>query len=173
MVSKLKTIHVFLFLSFLFSQTTIQLPTFSSGSYNSSGETASLSGTTGQVFSGNTSSNLVIVSSGLWGSVSSMALGVDDLVPLEFTLSKAYPNPFNPTVNIDFTIPEATDISIQIFDLMGKAVFTHQQAFSSPGNYNFKWNGLTNSGTSIASGVYLVNINHKSNLYQQKITFLK
>ena len=173
MVSKVAFIYAFLFSNFLFAQTTLELPTYSSGSYSSSNESTSLSGTTGQVFAGNISSDLVMISSGLWGSVSSMVLEVDDLVPLEFSLSKAYPNPFNPTVNIDFTIPEATDISIQIFDLMGRVVFTHQQVFSSPGNYNFKWNGLTNSGTAIASGVYLVNINHKSNLYQQKITFLK
>ena len=35
-----------------------------------------------------------------------ITLGVDDLLPEEFSISNAYPNPFNPTVSIDFSIPE-------------------------------------------------------------------
>ena len=168
-----RSIFLLLFTGLCYPQSSLELPTFSSGSFHSGGENNSLDGSLGQVFVGKQQSDNTILSAGLWGSVSSMLLGVDDILPVEFSISKAYPNPFNPTVNVDFSLPEAADINIEIYDLMGRSVFTHKQQFSAPGNYKFKWNGLTNSGTSIASGVYLVNINHKSKLYQQKITFLK
>ena len=159
--------------NFIQSQTSLNQTTFSSSAVNAIGEDVIINATIGQGFVGEQQSDNTILSAGLWGSISSILLEVDDLVPMEFAISNAYPNPFNPTVNIDFSIPEVADINIQIFDLLGRSVFSHKQQFSAPGNYKFKWNGLTNSGTSIASGVYLVNISHKSNLYQQKITYLK
>ena len=169
--------RIFLGFAFLISlfypQSSLELSTFSSGSFQSKGEKSSLYGSSGQVFVGEHQSDNTILSAGLWGSVSLIFFGADDILPLEFSISKAYPNPFNPTVNVDFSLPEAADINIQIFDLMGRIVFTHKQQFSTPGYYKFKWSGRTNRGTSIASGVYLVNINHKSKFYQQKITFLK
>ena len=158
---------------FCHAQTTLQQPTFSSSAVQANSQSSILIGTSGQVFVGKGTSESTILVAGLWGSISSILLGVDDLIPLEFSLSNAYPNPFNPTVNIDFTIPEQTDVNIQIFDLLGRNVFTHKQTFSTPGNYNFKWHGMKNTGVSVASGIYLVNIQHKSKFYQQKITFLK
>ena len=170
-----KNVFLFLCLAVIFchAQTTLQQPTFSSSSVQANSQSSILIGTSGQVFVGKGTSESTILVAGLWGSISSILLGVDDLLPLEFSLSNAYPNPFNPTVNIDFTIPEQTDVNIQIFDLLGRNVFTHKQEFSTPGNYNFKWHGMNNAGVSVASGIYLVNIQHKSKVYQQKITFLK
>ena len=86
----------------------------------------------GQVFTNKVVSPNTILSSGFWGSMAQITLVIDDLLPEEFSISNAYPNPFNPTVNIDFLIPEKTDVDIQIFDLLGRNVFTHQQDFTSP-----------------------------------------
>jgi len=160
-------------ISFCSAQTSLKQPTISSSAINASGESAILSGTVGQVFVGDQQSDNTILSAGLWGSISSILLGIDDLIPMEFSLSNAYPNPFNPTVNIDFEIPEQSDINIKIFDLLGRNVFTHKQVFSAPGKYRFKWHGVNNSGLLISSGIYLVTIQYKTNLYKQKITFLK
>ena len=94
-------------------------------------------------------------------------------MPEEFSISKAYPNPFNPTVNIDFSIPEESNINIQIFDLLGRNVFNHEQNFNTAGKYRFQWHGVNDLGMPIASGVYFVTIQHKANIFKQKITFLK
>jgi flagellar hook assembly protein FlgD len=94
-------------------------------------------------------------------------------MPEDFSISKAYPNPFNPTVNIDFSISEESDINIQIFDLLGRNVFNHDQNFNTAGKYRFQWHGINDLGTPIASGVYFVTIQHKANIFKQKITFLK
>ena len=168
----------FIFFSILIAnicltQSSLNHLTISSTAVNASGENVVLNGTAGQVIIGKYQGDNTILSSGLWGSILSIFLEVDDLVPMEFAISNAYPNPFNPTVNIDFEIPEQSDVDIKIFDLLGRNVFTHKQVFNSPGKYRFKWHGINNSGFSIASGIYLVVVQHKSNLYKQKITFLK
>ena len=167
-------IVLFLLISVSFSQQVIlKQPTISSSAVNANGENARLSGTVGQVFVGMQQSDNTILTAGLWGSISSILLEVDDLMPMEFALSNAYPNPFNPTVKIDFEIPGQSEIDIKIFDLIGRNVFTHKQAFSSSGQYTFQWHGVNNSGLLISSGIYLVTIQHKTKLYIQKITFLK
>tara|TARA_Y100001960_G_C14606681_1_gene793603 strand:+ start:127 stop:642 length:516 start_codon:yes stop_codon:yes gene_type:complete len=169
----LRLIIFFLF-SHLFSQNAnIPQSVLSSGAVFSESEQTILVGTVGQVFTNKVTSANTVLISGFWGSVAQITLGVDDVVPEEFSISNAYPNPFNPTVNIDFSIPERTDINIQVFDLLGKMVFLHKQDFTDAGKYRFQWNAKDNSGNNVASGIYIVAIQHQKNIYKQKITFLK
>ena len=161
-------------LAFVFAQN-ISMPqsVISSGTVNAQSEQTTLVGTIGQVFTNKVVSSTTILTSGFWGSVAQITLSVDDVMPEEFSISKAYPNPFNPTVNIDFSIPEEADITIQIFDLLGRNVFNHEQNFNTAGKYRFQWHGVNDLGMPIASGVYFVTIQHKANIFKQKITFLK
>jgi flagellar hook assembly protein FlgD len=161
-------------LAFVFAQnTSIPQSVISSGTVNAQSEQTTLVGTLGQVFTNKVVSSTTILTSGFWGSVAQITLSVDDVMPEEFSISKAYPNPFNPTVNIDFSIPEEADITIQIFDLLGRNVFNHEQNFNTAGKYRFQWHGVNDLGMPIASGVYFVTIQHKANIFKQKITFLK
>ncbi len=59
------------------------------------------------------------MNSGFWGSVAMVMLDIVELTPIEFSIYNAYPNPFNPTVNIDFSIPEPSNIKLNIYDLLG------------------------------------------------------
>ena len=164
----------FYLLAYVFAQnTSMPQSIISSGTVNAQSEQTALVGTIGQVFTNKAVSSTTILTSGFWGSVAQITLDVDDVMPEEFSISKAYPNPFNPTVNIDFSIPEESDINIQIFDLLGRNVFNHEQNFNTAGKYRFQWHGVNDLGTPIASGVYFVTIQHKANIFKQKITFLK
>ena len=164
----------FYLLTYVFAQnTSMPQSVISSGTVNAQSEQTALVGTIGQVFTNKAVSSTTILTSGFWGSVAQITLDVDEVMPEEFSISKAYPNPFNPTVNIDFSIPEESDITIQIFDLLGRNVFNHEQNFNTAGKYRFQWHGVNDLGTPIASGVYFVTIQHKANIFKQKITFLK
>jgi hypothetical protein len=162
------------FLSTISAQnTSLSQNVISSGAVSAQSEQTKLIGTLGQVFTAKLMSPNTILTSGFWGSVAQMTLEIDDVIPEDFSISNAYPNPFNPTVNIDFSIPDKTDINIQIFDLLGRNVFTHKQDFKNPGKYRFKWNALDNNGNNVATGLYIVTIQNQKNIYKQKITFLK
>ncbi|SVA52098.1 uncharacterized protein METZ01_LOCUS104952, partial [marine metagenome] len=69
---------------------------------------AGMKGTIGQPAVGRTRIDNYILVAGLWGTISQMFLDVGDEValPLEYSISNAYPNPFNPVTNIDITVPE-------------------------------------------------------------------
>ena len=55
----------------------------------------------------------------VWQNLNLTIINLTEILPDQFSLESAYPNPFNPTVNIDFEIPEQSDINIKIFDLLG------------------------------------------------------
>ena len=133
-----------------------------------------LKGTVGQPVIGTTTTDNYILSAGFWGSISRMFLDVENvIVPTEYSISKAYPNPFNPVTNIDITVPESGVMQFTIYDILGRQVFEHKQTFANPGHYRFTWSGKNNYGSSLSSGVYLLTVRFAENYYKQKITLLK
>ena len=69
----------------------------------------------------------------------------------EYSLSEAYPNPFNPTTTINFGVPLESHVEVSIFDLRGQKIETLVNEFSQPGNYSISWDAK-----QIASGVYFI-----------------
>ena len=97
-----------------------------------------------------------------------------NLVPDKFSLGHAYPNPFNPTINIPFTIEKLRNISILIFDISGRLVNTIAENESfHPGIYQKIWNGTNNLGQNISSGTYFIQISSNHEIFHQKITYIK
>ncbi len=70
-------------------------------------------------------------------------------IPNEVKLFQNYPNPFNPSTNIEFNIPEATQVSLTIFNSIGQQVATLVDSQLSPGNYSLLWDA-----SNASSGVY-------------------
>ena len=136
---------------------------------------AGMKGTIGQPAVGRTRIDNYIINSGFWGSISQMFLDVGDeaVLPTEYLISKAYPNPFNPVTNIDITVPESGLMQFAIYDILGRQVFEHKQTFDNPGHYRFTWSGKNNYGSTLSSGVYLLTVRFAENYYKQKITLLK
>ena len=104
--------------------------------------------------------------------VQSLAIG-DDLIPTDFLLSPAYPNPFNPKTHIDIMIPTTDKVIIQIYDIMGRQIVTLHEGILVSGKYKFSWNGENSQGRKLASGPYFVMAKHRDNTEIQKLLFLK
>ena len=80
---------------------------------------------------------------------------VMDLVPDKFNLSQNFPNPFNPVTSIQFQVPQASEVSIIIYDMLGqqvKALFADQV---QAGQYTVEWDGTNNAGLKMSSGSYI------------------
>lgn len=75
-------------------------------------------------------------------------------VPMTYSLRQNYPNPFNPITHISYDILEATNVTIQIYDLLGQIVNTLVNERKEPGVYVTRWDGLDQSGSKVANGVY-------------------
>jgi len=77
----------------------------------------------------------------------------DTEIPREFKLYSNYPNPFNPSTNIKFDLPKDVQVSIKIYDIVGREVKTIVNEYKTAGRYS-----VTFSGFDFASGVYYYSI---------------
>lgn len=79
------------------------------------------------------------------------------IIPGDFLLYQNYPNPFNPSTTIRYSVPETSDITFTIFDILGSEVWSTVEQNKIPGTYELKWNGRNNHGNELSSGVYFLN----------------
>jgi hypothetical protein len=91
-----------------------------------------------------------------------------DEIPNNFSLGTIYPNPFNPSTNIPFTVSEGSEISIVIYNIQGREIEKIVNEYKNPGYYNFIWNS-----NSISSGVYFVKMKSINGIKVKKILLLK
>jgi hypothetical protein len=104
--------------------------------------------------------------------VTVMGLSVqDDYQIIKATeLLNAYPNPFNPTTTISFTIKEADFVTVEIFNISGRRVKTLAKDNYETGKYNLVWNGENDSGKKLSSGIYFYRM--KTSTYQKSKKFI-
>ncbi|MGH1362896.1 MAG: T9SS type A sorting domain-containing protein [Calditrichia bacterium] len=86
------------------------------------------------------------------------AIGDETNKPLTFELLQNYPNPFNPETTIKFQIPSAQKVTLQIFNVLGQRVTILVDNKLSAGSYQMRWDGRSQSGNSVSSGVYFYRI---------------
>ena len=79
-------------------------------------------------------------------------------LPTEFVLNQNYPNPFNPTTQIVYGIPEATEVRLVVYDVLGREVATLVNLHQNQGWYNVSWDGRNNQGNSLSAGLYFCRI---------------
>ncbi len=77
-----------------------------------------------------------------------------NLIPTEFQLYSNYPNPFNPTTNIDFYLPQASDVKLDIYNILGQRVTRLIEGKVDAGMNTITWNSTDQNGNQVASGVY-------------------
>ena len=100
-------------------------------------------------------------------------MDIDTTVPTVTSLSDNYPNPFNPTTNIDYNISKGGFVSIVVYDMNGAEVRTLVSEFKSPASYSVTWNGLNNNGQSVSSGKYVCRMSAPGFSETKSMTLLK
>ncbi|MFC1607001.1 T9SS type A sorting domain-containing protein [Candidatus Latescibacterota bacterium] len=99
-------------------------------------------------------------------------IGVNDM-PVAFELQQNFPNPFNPMTTISFAIPEASGVSLKVYDILGRHVKTLVDGSYAPGNYSVVWDATDIYGRSVSAGVYFYTINAGVNHTTQRMLLLK
>ncbi len=79
-------------------------------------------------------------------------------VPDRFELLQNYPNPFNPSTTIKYQLPQATQVRITVYNLLGQKVRTLVDAPQEAGLYAIQWDGRNDLGQPVSSGTYLYRI---------------
>jgi len=84
-----------------------------------------------------------------------------------------YPNPFNPDGWIQFALPQAGKADVAIFNAKGQLVRRYPQRVYEAGEHQLHWNGTTQAGKQVASGVYFVRIKSDDFQASKKVVLLK
>ncbi len=99
-------------------------------------------------------------------------LGARMPLPTAFATS-VYPNPFNPSTTISYDLPDASFVSIVIYDAIGQEVRRLVGDQTAAGRYRIQWDALDNQGRSVGSGVYIAKVEAGSFSSSQKMLLLK
>jgi hypothetical protein len=88
--------------------------------------------------------------------------------PVSYLTANNYPNPFNATTTILYSVPVNGDVSVTVFDLAGREVATLAKGFQTAGRYAIAWNG-----SDFASGIYFYRVNLGEQYFVNRMVLLK
>ena len=110
-----------------------------------------------------------------FGQFSGNNLSNDEVTstPGIFALHANYPNPFNPTTMIAYDLAEQTNVSLVIFDLMGREVRTLVQMNQSSGKQIVMWDAQDNMGYPVSAGLYIYQLRAGNHLFTRKMVLIK
>ena len=99
--------------------------------------------------------------------------GLPEPVPTVFALAPAYPNPFNPSTQIRFSVPQAGPVSLQVYDAAGRHVRTLVDDARAAGAYTVTWDGRRDTGEAAAAGVYLYKLEANGSSETRRMVMVK
>ncbi len=99
--------------------------------------------------------------------------GTPPELPVDYLLSQNYPNPFNPTTNIKFAIPQAGNVKIAVYNLLGQEVRTLVSSYVDRGTGVVSWDGRDNNGKMASTGMYIYRMTSGSFVQSLKMMFMK
>ena len=114
--------------------------------------------------------NLEVQNTPSWEDLGLFVISLSELVelPKSFNLEAAYPNPFNPTTTIHFSLPIETEISMSIHDLQGRQIMALLNDKMKAGYHSVIWNANQHS-----SGIYFIKMVTNEYVSTQKLMLIK
>jgi hypothetical protein len=112
----------------------------------------------------------------LIGSAEFIRAAAADLLPAEVTLSRNYPNPFNPYTTIEYSIPADRDnahVTLEIFNTLGQRVRTLVHTNQAAGSYSVQWDARNDQGTNVPSGIYIYRLRTGDTMLAKRMLLLK
>jgi hypothetical protein len=94
-------------------------------------------------------------------------------LPTQYTLSQNFPNPFNPETKLEFTLPKACHVRLDIYDIVGRRVRTLVDEYLVAGYKVVNWNGKDDSENEVPTGVYFYRIKAGEFTQAKKMILLK
>ena len=96
-----------------------------------------------------------------------------DNIPTTNELYNPYPNPFNHSVNIAYSIQKPQSLSLIIYDIKGRRIFNKKLDHVNNGRFKFIWNGKNNAGDNLPTGMYFIKLKSANFQKTKKIVLLK
>lgn len=95
------------------------------------------------------------------------------LGPQQFALAQNFPNPFNPSTLIGYTVAKTTHVSLKIYNMLGQEVKTLVNDLKFPGLYTVIWDGHDDLGKDVSSGLYIYQMVSDDNVQARKMLLMR
>ncbi|MCK5147398.1 T9SS type A sorting domain-containing protein [bacterium] len=106
-------------------------------------------------------------------SLTITSINENEIQPRRLALTANYPNPFNPSTMLYYTLPAAAKTKITIYDISGRRVTELCNNIHSPGDHTIRWNGCDDRGQQVASGLYIARLSTDTGSSILKMTLLR
>jgi len=161
LIFSLLLVLCFVFYSTAWSQGNYKLGSYAIGSGGINGSVSTnyrMGGTVGQQVVGSMTGSQNTLLTGFWYPPV-VWTGIEDwqqdLMPTIYELYQNYPNPFNPSTTITYALPFVSQVSIEIFNVIGQRVRVLISEQQVPGYYEIDWDGQSDARNVVSSGVYV------------------
>lgn len=98
---------------------------------------------------------------------------MDNEIPLSFALYHNYPNPFNPSTNIHYSLPNETDVTITVYDMLGRNIHELISQKQLAGKHSIQWDGADRDGNTASAGIYFYQLKADDYIYTKKMLLMK
>ena len=102
-----------------------------------------------------------------------MAVDDRETAPDALQLAPAWPNPFNPHTNFEFTVAATGPARLRVFDLRGRLVAGLVDGVIAAGRHQAAWDGRDQSGRDLPSGVYLARLEAGGQVVQERVALVR
>lgn len=114
------------------------------------------------------------------GSVSWFGMNITEIdknknsnIPLQYYLEQNFPNPFNPSTTIQYSLPDQERVKLNVYNVLGQLVKTLVDSFQSAGFHSVIWDGSNNNGQKVSSGIYFYKIDSGKFINIKKMILIK
>lgn len=139
------------------------------GYYDTSGEARGVYVDSNYVYIADGYDGLYIIQNDLLLSTSEE----ERVIPSMFYLSQNFPNPFNPATTLKYDLPEASHVTLTIYDITGRTVKILVNSHQEAGYKSIRWDGTNDRGEPVSAGMYLYRIRAGQYVETKKMVMLK
>lgn len=125
------------------------------------------------LFGGVISFTPVVVPGSIYYGIEVAIDGQQTELPSNYSLAQNFPNPFNPETKIDFELPDAEIVTIEIFNVLGQNVRTLISEYKEAGKHSVTWNGTDNHSHPVPTGIYFYRMTAGDYIESKKMVFIK
>jgi len=169
-----RTLSLFLFISFAFTQTQLGSDIDGEAAGDWSGNSVSMNSAGDRVAIGAMYNDGTASDAGHVRVYSLTELFIDNrMMPTEYAIHQNYPNPFNPVTTLRYDLPEDAMVNITIYDMMGRVVKTMVNSQQNAGFKSVRWNATNDKGSPVSAGLYLYTIQAGEFRQTKKMVLLK
>ncbi len=108
-----------------------------------------------------------------YNNTTDISFSENDQLPDNFNLFQNFPNPFNPSTTIGFSLKSSQKVNLSVYNILGKKVINLIEEKLPAGYHSFEWNGVDFNNNPVASGIYFYRLSVEDNSFTRKMILLK